>query len=109
MKKYNDYNIEFSIIIKGLKEDYEAFDRKEEFYSHLWEKCQMIENTLTADDPEWVFNKLYKVWEKAAKLSSFYGQTALLTQKEMEIKNYFIPKGKTKVALTKLFKKKFGL
>lgn len=30
-------------------------------------------------------------------------------QKEMEIKNYFIPKGKTKVALTKLFKKKFGL
>ena len=84
MKKYNDYNTEFSAIIEGLKEDCKIFNRKEEFYSHLWEKCQMIENTLTADDPEWVFDKLYKVWEKAAKLSNFYGQTALWTQKEIE-------------------------
>lgn len=84
MKKYNDYNSEFTIIIEGLKKDCETFNRKEAFYSHLWEKCQMIENTLTADDPEWVFDKLYKVWEKAAKLSNFYGQTALWTQKEIE-------------------------
>ena len=84
MKKYNDYNSEFTIIIEGLKEDCKTFNRKEAFYSHLWEKCQMIENTLTADDPEWVFDKLYKVWEKAAKLSGFYGQTALWTQKEIE-------------------------
>lgn len=84
MKKYNDYNIEFTAIIKGLKEDCKTFERKEAFYSHLWEKCQMIENTLTDSDPEWVFNKLYKVWEKAAKLSDFYGQTALWTQKEIE-------------------------
>lgn len=84
MKKYNNYNIEFSIIIEGLKEDCKTFDRKEAFYSRLWEKCQMIENTLTDSDPEWVFDKLYKVWEKAAKLSDFYGQTALWTQKEIE-------------------------
>ena len=84
MKKYNDYNSDFTAIIEGLKKDCEAFNRKEVFYSHLWEKCQMIENTLTDNDPEWVFNKLYKVWEKAAKLSNFYGQTALWTQKEIE-------------------------
>ena len=84
MKKYNDYNIEFSIIIEGLKEDSKTFDRKEAFYNHLWEKCQMIENTLTDSDPEWVFDKLYKVWEKAARLSNFYGQMALWTQKEIE-------------------------
>ena len=30
-------------------------------------------------------------------------------RKEMETKGYFVPGGKTKVALTKLFKKKFGL
>ena len=52
MKKYNNYNSEFTAIINNLKEDYETFDRKEAFYNHLWEKCQMIENTLTADDPE---------------------------------------------------------
>jgi len=28
---------------------------------------------------------------------------------EMQEKNYFVPDGKTKVALTRLFKKKFGL
>ena len=84
MKKYNDYNSEFTFIIEGLREDRKIFERKEAFYNHLWEKCQMIENTLTANDPEWVFDKLYKVWEKAAKLSDFYGQTALLTQKEIE-------------------------
>lgn len=84
MKKYNDYNSEFTIIIEGLKKDCETFNRKEAFYSHLWEKCQMIENTLTDNDPEWVFDKLYKVWGKAAKLSNFYGQTALWTQKEIE-------------------------
>ena len=84
MKKYNDFNTEFTAIIDSLKKDCKTFERKEAFYSHLWEKCQMIENTLTADDPEWVFDKLYKVWEKAAKLSNFYGQTALWTQKEIE-------------------------
>ena len=30
-------------------------------------------------------------------------------RKEMEEKNYFVPDGRTKVALTKLFKKKFGI
>lgn len=30
-------------------------------------------------------------------------------QKEMKEKGYFVPNGKTKVALTKLFKKKFGI
>lgn len=28
---------------------------------------------------------------------------------EMEKKGYFVPEGKTKVALTKMFKKKFGI
>ena len=84
MKKYNDYNTEFTAIIDNLKKDCETFNRKEVFYTHLWEKCQMIENTLTDSDPEWVFDKLYKVWEKAAKLSNFYGQTALWIQKEIE-------------------------
>ena len=28
---------------------------------------------------------------------------------EMKEKNYFVPEGRTKVALTKLFKKKFGI
>ena len=84
MKKYNDYNNEFTSIIEGLKESCKTFERKEAFYNHLWEKCQMIENTLTANDPEWVFDKLYKVWEKATKLSNFYGLTALRTQKEIE-------------------------
>ena len=84
MKKYNDFNTEFTAIIDSLKKDCETFNRKEVFYTRLWEKCQMIENTLTDNDPEWVFDKLYKVWEKAAKLSNFYGQTALWTQKEIE-------------------------
>lgn len=84
MKKYNDYNIELTSIIEGLKKDCKTFERKGAFYSLLWEKCQTIENTLTANDPEWVFDKLYKVWEKAARLSNFYEQTALLTQKEIE-------------------------
>ena len=84
MKKYNDYNSEFTAIIDNLKKDCKTFERKETFYSHLWEKCQMIENTLTDNDPEWVFNKLYKVWEKAAKLSNVDGQTALWTQKEIK-------------------------
>ena len=30
-------------------------------------------------------------------------------RKEMKEKGYFVPEGKTKVALTKLFKKKFGI
>lgn len=30
-------------------------------------------------------------------------------REEMQQKGYFVPNGKTKVALTKLFKKKFGL
>lgn len=30
-------------------------------------------------------------------------------REEMEEKGYFVPKGKTKVALTKLVKKKYGL
>lgn len=30
-------------------------------------------------------------------------------REEMKQKNYFVPEGKTKVALTKLFKKKFGV
>ena len=30
-------------------------------------------------------------------------------RKEMKEKNYFVPDGRTKVALTKLFKKKFGI
>ncbi|MEI3498908.1 MAG: hypothetical protein V8Q71_00030 [Bacilli bacterium] len=30
-------------------------------------------------------------------------------REEMKNKNYFVPDGKTKVALTKLFKKKFGI
>lgn len=30
-------------------------------------------------------------------------------REEMKEKNYFVPDGKTKVALTKLLKKKFGL
>lgn len=30
-------------------------------------------------------------------------------REEMKEKNYFVPDGRTKVALTKLFKKKFGL
>lgn len=30
-------------------------------------------------------------------------------QKEMKEKNYFIPDGKKRVALTKLFKKRYGL
>ena len=30
-------------------------------------------------------------------------------REEMKTKNYFVPNGKTKVALTKLFKKKFGI
>ena len=30
-------------------------------------------------------------------------------RKEMKERNYFVPNGKTKVALTKLFKKKFGI
>ena len=84
MKKYNDFNTEFTAIIDNLKKGCETLNRKEVFYSHLWEKCQMVENTLTDNDPEWVFDKLYKVWEKAAKLSNFYGQTALWTQKEIE-------------------------
>ena len=84
MKKYNDYYIEFTDIIKSLKEDCETFKRKEEFYSHLWEKCQKIENTLTTDDPIWIFNKLYRVWEKAAKRSVFYEQSARLTRREIE-------------------------
>lgn len=29
-------------------------------------------------------------------------------RQEMEIKGYFVPEGKTKVALTKLIRKKFG-
>lgn len=84
MKKYNDYNIEFTAIIEGLKEDCETFNRKESFYSHIWEKCQMIESTLTTDDPIWVFDKLYKVWEKASKRSVFYEQSARLTRREIE-------------------------
>lgn len=84
MKKYNDYNIEITAIIESLKEDCETFNRKESFYSHLWEKCQMIENTLTTDYPIWVFDKLYRVWEKAAKRSGFYEQSARLTRREIE-------------------------
>jgi hypothetical protein len=30
-------------------------------------------------------------------------------REEMKMKNYFVPEGRTKVALTKLFKKKFGI
>lgn len=30
-------------------------------------------------------------------------------REDMENKNYFVPEGKTKVALTKIIKKKFGL
>lgn len=30
-------------------------------------------------------------------------------REEMKDKNYFVPDGRTKVALTKLFKKKFGI
>jgi hypothetical protein len=30
-------------------------------------------------------------------------------REEMKMKNYFVPDGRTKVALTKLFKKKFGI
>lgn len=30
-------------------------------------------------------------------------------REEMKMRNYFVPDGRTKVALTKLFKKKFGL
>lgn len=30
-------------------------------------------------------------------------------REEMKIKGYFVPNGKTKVALTKIIKKKFGL
>lgn len=30
-------------------------------------------------------------------------------REEMKEKNYFVPEGRTKVALTKLFKKKFGI
>ena len=84
MKKYNDYNIKLTAIIESLKEDCETFKRKEEFYNHLWEKCQMIENTLTTDYPIWVFDKLYRVWKKAAKRSGFYDQSARLTSKEIE-------------------------
>ena len=84
MKKYNDYNVEFTAIIESLKEDCKTFNRKESFYSHLWEKCQMIEDTLTTDDPMWVFDKLYKVWERASKQASFYNQSAQLTRKEIE-------------------------
>ena len=84
MKKYNDYYIEFTDIIKSLKEDCETFKRKEEFYNHLWDKCQMIESTLTTVNPTWVFDKLYKVWERASKQASFYNQSAHLTRKEIE-------------------------
>ena len=84
MKKYTDYNVEFTAIIESLKEDCETFNRKESFYSHLWEKCQKIENTLTTNDPLWIFDKLYKVWERAAKRSGFYEQSARLTRKEIE-------------------------
>lgn len=84
MKKYNDFNIEFTAIIESLKKDYESFKRKENFYNQLWEKCQMIEFTLTTEDPVWVFNKLYRVWERAAKRSGFYEQSARLTLKEIE-------------------------
>ena len=84
MKKYTDYNVEFTAIIESLKEDCETFNRKESFYSHLWEKCQKIENTLTTNDPLWIFDKLYKVWERASKQASFYNQSARLTRKEIE-------------------------
>lgn len=84
MKNYNDYNTEFTAIIESLKEDCKVFDRKEEFYDRLFEKCQMIEFTLTTDDPIWVFDKLYKVWERASKQASFYNQSARLTRKEIE-------------------------
>lgn len=84
MKKYTDYNVEFTAIIESLKEDCEIFNRKESFYSHLWEKCQKIENTLTTNDPMWAFEKLYRVWERAAKRSGFYEQSARLTRKEIE-------------------------
>ena len=64
--------------------------------------------------PEEILNQQYITARDMQKVIPKLGYTRALSyvddlREEMKEKGYFVPDGKTKVALTKLFKKKFGI
>lgn len=63
---------------------------------------------------EEILNKQYITAKDIQQIIPNLGYNSALSyiedlRKEMKERNYFVPNGKTKVALTKLFKKKFGI
>ena len=64
--------------------------------------------------PEEILSQQYITARDMQKVIPKLGYTRALSyvddlREEMKEKGYFVPDGKTKVALTKLFKKKFGI
>lgn len=64
--------------------------------------------------PEEILNQQYVTARDIQKVIPKLGYIRALSyvddlREEMKNKGYFVPNGKTKVALTKLFKKKFGI